>query len=252
MAHVLARVKAGNRYVNRNIIGAVVGVQPFGGRGLSGTGPKAGGPLYIRRLVQTAPEHGRAPSPSDPALGHLIGWLEAQGLQSDAAAARRCADRSELGLERTFQGPVGERNLYALRPRGRILAVPLTASGLYRQLAAILATGNEAVIDASVDSLRTVMSTIPALLASRISWSTDWEADGPYSGALIEGDTERVRAANLRISQMSGPLIPVQAASTSDLLADPDTYGLNWLLEEVSTSINTTASGGNASLMAIS
>jgi RHH-type proline utilization regulon transcriptional repressor/proline dehydrogenase/delta 1-pyrroline-5-carboxylate dehydrogenase len=252
MAHVLSRVKAGNRYVNRNIIGAVVGVQPFGGRGLSGTGPKAGGPLYIRRLVQTAPEHGRAPSPSDPALGHLIGWLEAQGLQSDAAAARRCADRSELGLERTFQGPVGERNLYALRPRGRILAVPLTASGLYRQLAAILATGNEAVIDASVDSLRTVMSTIPALLASRISWSTDWEADGPYSGALIEGDTERVRAANLRISQMSGPLIPVQAASTSDLLADPDTYGLNWLLEEVSTSINTTASGGNASLMAIS
>jgi RHH-type proline utilization regulon transcriptional repressor/proline dehydrogenase/delta 1-pyrroline-5-carboxylate dehydrogenase len=46
IAHVDRRIKAGNLYVNRNIIGAVVGVQPFGGRGLSGTGPKAGGPLY--------------------------------------------------------------------------------------------------------------------------------------------------------------------------------------------------------------
>jgi len=41
---------AGNLYVNRNMIGAVVGVQPFGGRGLSGTGPKAGGPLYLQRF----------------------------------------------------------------------------------------------------------------------------------------------------------------------------------------------------------
>ena len=42
---------AGNVYVNRNMIGAVVGVQPFGGRGLSGTGPKAGGPNYLPRLM---------------------------------------------------------------------------------------------------------------------------------------------------------------------------------------------------------
>ncbi len=41
---------AGNIYVNRNMIGAVVGVQPFGGRGLSGTGPKAGGPHYLQRF----------------------------------------------------------------------------------------------------------------------------------------------------------------------------------------------------------
>jgi RHH-type proline utilization regulon transcriptional repressor/proline dehydrogenase/delta 1-pyrroline-5-carboxylate dehydrogenase len=41
---------AGNIYINRNMIGAVVGVQPFGGRGLSGTGPKAGGPNYLSRF----------------------------------------------------------------------------------------------------------------------------------------------------------------------------------------------------------
>jgi RHH-type proline utilization regulon transcriptional repressor/proline dehydrogenase/delta 1-pyrroline-5-carboxylate dehydrogenase len=52
--HVVDRVKhlpIGNIYVNRNMIGAVVGVQPFGGQGLSGTGPKAGGPHYLVRFA---------------------------------------------------------------------------------------------------------------------------------------------------------------------------------------------------------
>ena len=48
--YITSRVRAGNVYVNRNMIGAVVGVQPFGGRGLSGTGPKAGGPHYLPRF----------------------------------------------------------------------------------------------------------------------------------------------------------------------------------------------------------
>ena len=53
---LLAReIAVGNVYVNRNMIGAVVGVQPFGGRGLSGTGPKAGGPLYLGRLLRAVP-----------------------------------------------------------------------------------------------------------------------------------------------------------------------------------------------------
>jgi RHH-type transcriptional regulator, proline utilization regulon repressor / proline dehydrogenase / delta 1-pyrroline-5-carboxylate dehydrogenase len=49
--HVIARARVGNLYVNRNMIGAVVGVQPFGGEGLSGTGPKAGGPHYLPRFA---------------------------------------------------------------------------------------------------------------------------------------------------------------------------------------------------------
>ena len=53
-AKVYNNIKAGNIYINRNTVGAVVGVQPFGGEGLSGTGPKAGGPLYLYRLVNTA------------------------------------------------------------------------------------------------------------------------------------------------------------------------------------------------------
>ncbi len=49
--HIVAKLANGNVYVNRNMIGAVVGTQPFGGTGLSGTGPKAGGPNYLRRFT---------------------------------------------------------------------------------------------------------------------------------------------------------------------------------------------------------
>ncbi len=49
--YVASRVRAGNVYINRNMVGAIVGVQPFGGRGLSGTGPKAGGPHYLHRFA---------------------------------------------------------------------------------------------------------------------------------------------------------------------------------------------------------
>ncbi len=51
VAHIHQRLATGNTYVNRNMIGAVVGVQPFGGQGLSGTGPKAGGPRYLHRFA---------------------------------------------------------------------------------------------------------------------------------------------------------------------------------------------------------
>ncbi|MGD7361246.1 aldehyde dehydrogenase family protein, partial [Ralstonia pseudosolanacearum] len=56
IAHIVERARVGNLYVNRNIVGAVVGVQPFGGEGLSGTGPKAGGSLYLLRLLSTCPQ----------------------------------------------------------------------------------------------------------------------------------------------------------------------------------------------------
>ncbi|UTA49027.1 bifunctional proline dehydrogenase/L-glutamate gamma-semialdehyde dehydrogenase PutA [Simiduia sp. 21SJ11W-1] len=48
---VFSQARVGNTYINRNMVGAVVGVNPFGGQGLSGTGPKAGGPLYVRRFA---------------------------------------------------------------------------------------------------------------------------------------------------------------------------------------------------------
>ena len=68
-AEVAALVPAGNVYVNRSIIGAVVGVQPFGGEGLSGTGPKAGGPhALLRYAVERALSVNTAAQGGDPEL----------------------------------------------------------------------------------------------------------------------------------------------------------------------------------------
>ncbi|MGN6308195.1 MAG: trifunctional transcriptional regulator/proline dehydrogenase/L-glutamate gamma-semialdehyde dehydrogenase [Xanthobacteraceae bacterium] len=250
IAHVTKRIKAGNIYVNRNVIGAVVGVQPFGGRGLSGTGPKAGGPLYLGRLVERAPtmQHDAA---ANPMLTEYIAWLDANGLAAEANIARDLGRGAALGFTTELKGPVGERNLYALHPRGKLLLMPQTAAGLYHQLAAMLATGNTATIAAAFD-LEPLLRTLPAQIATRIAWHTDWEGDGPFAGALIEGAGERIGSINARIAQLPGPLVPVQAASSHDLATDPDAYCLDRLLEEVSTSINTTAAGGNASLMALS
>ncbi len=251
IAHVTRRVQAGNLYVNRNIIGAVVGVQPFGGRGLSGTGPKAGGPLYIGRLVQKAPVPPQHSSVHiDIAVTDFAVWLSAKGRNDDAEAARELGSLSAVGLEKELVGPVGERNLYALHPRGQVLLAPETERGLYRQIAAALATGNQIVID-NGSGLRTALKDLPGTVAARVAWSSDWNADGPYAAALVEGAADRVRTVNQAIAKLDGPLVLVQSASTAEIESDVEAYSLNWLVEEVSTSINTAAAGGNASLMSI-
>ncbi len=250
IAHVLSRVKAGNLYVNRNIIGAVVGVQPFGGRGLSGTGPKAGGPLYLGRLTKTAPLVERAGHQQDTSIIDFANWLEARGDKATADVARLTVKLSSLGFETELAGPVGERNLYALHPRGHVLLAPQTAQGLLRQLAAALATGNTVAIDKE-PGLEAELKGLPSSVAAHITWSDDWATSGPYAGALVEGDAERVCEVNARIAELPGPLVLVQAATSEALQGPTQPYNLNWLLEEVSVSVNTTAAGGNASLMSI-
>jgi RHH-type proline utilization regulon transcriptional repressor/proline dehydrogenase/delta 1-pyrroline-5-carboxylate dehydrogenase len=242
IAHVTSRVRAGNHYVNRNIIGAVVGVQPFGGRGLSGTGPKAGGPLYLGRLVQgEAALPVAPPALPDPGLLDFIGWLDRQGDVTAATTARAYAARSPLGREIALPGPVGERNLYALHPRGTILLIPATTAGLYQQLSATLATGNRGRIEGMK-----LPDDLPASVTARLALVPN----APLAGALIEAVRDRLPALLADVAARPGAVLLVQTASPADC-ADGPAYRLDWLTEEVATSINTTASGGNASLMTI-
>ncbi|MEO8306249.1 MAG: bifunctional proline dehydrogenase/L-glutamate gamma-semialdehyde dehydrogenase PutA [Betaproteobacteria bacterium] len=117
VAAILARVRAGNVYVNRNIVGAVVGVQPFGGHRLSGTGPKAGGPLYLRRLMRGAP----SPLPT-------------------AAIA--------------LPGPTGESNTLEFHPRGVVACIAGDEQALKAQVKAALAVGNTALMRRDLNALR--------------------------------------------------------------------------------------------------
>ncbi|HEX5864362.1 MAG TPA: bifunctional proline dehydrogenase/L-glutamate gamma-semialdehyde dehydrogenase PutA, partial [Casimicrobiaceae bacterium] len=112
---VCARIRAGNIYVNRNMIGAVVGVQPFGGEGLSGTGPKAGGPHYLRRLVR--------------------------GVVAPPAEA--------IDAAMILPGPTGESNALSLHPRGRVACIADVEGTLHSQVRLATATGNVALLTRS-------------------------------------------------------------------------------------------------------
>jgi len=137
---VTSRIRAGNIYVNRNIIGAVVGVQPFGGHGLSGTGPKAGGPLYVRRLTKRRPID--------------------------------TASRIEA-----LAGPVGETNLYRTIPRGEVLVMPQSREGLSLQLEAVAMSGNRAVIDAALLGTAAVIAMAPADARLSDDWRAEEGVD---------------------------------------------------------------------------
>jgi RHH-type proline utilization regulon transcriptional repressor/proline dehydrogenase/delta 1-pyrroline-5-carboxylate dehydrogenase len=122
---------AGNIYVNRNIVGAVVGVQPFGGHGLSGTGPKAGGPLYLHRLLASGP----APVIHQGAL----------------------------------PGPVGEENVYTLVPRGVVLCLTPTLKALARAVGNRVITNWDAgdfdvvLMEGTADEVLAVQKRLAAL-----------------------------------------------------------------------------------------
>jgi RHH-type proline utilization regulon transcriptional repressor/proline dehydrogenase/delta 1-pyrroline-5-carboxylate dehydrogenase len=258
IATVSERISAGNIYVNRNVIGAVVGVQPFGGHGLSGTGPKAGGPLYLYRLVaapgQCVPPLANAPQAEALAQRSAAvayqEFLEARGFAPIAAHVARYLARSNVGALQELPGPVGERNVYLLKPRGRVAALADSEPALLLQLGAILATGNRAVLEISNPAART-LAALPREIAARIDTVTSWQGAQGISAVLFAGDHDALREVNRRAARPDGPIILVQGASATGLADGSEDYALELLLSEVSISTNTAAAGGNAKLMTI-
>ena len=244
---VTSRIHAGNLYVNRNMIGAVVGVQPFGGRGLSGTGPKAGGPLYLTRFAPGAVPAlppGERPAETDPAVATFAQWASAQGLAATASAAWDAAKASLLGFTAELPGPVGERNAYRLAPRGRIACRAASVEALWAQVAAVLATGNTAVITAP-SPVATRPAGFPAALAARVIWDeADLDQVPDLAAMLIESPPARIAEASRQLAAREGAIVPLHTSA-------PGGSPLHLLLEEVTLSVNTTAAGGNASLMAL-
>ncbi len=252
IAAVTAKARAGNIYVNRNVVGAVVGVQPFGGNGLSGTGPKAGGPLYLGRLVQPHEGAGGLEAVGvgpEPAAGDFADWLARRGDTEGASAVRGFIARAGSGGERLLAGPVGQRDSYFVRPRGRVLVETQTVAGLTAAIGAALATGNHVVL-APGEAASALAASLPPQLASRIALAGS-EGDAAIDAVLFEGDADRLAALNARIADRDGPIVAVHAISTDGLAGGRETFALAGLVEEVAISVNTAAAGGNASLMSI-
>jgi RHH-type proline utilization regulon transcriptional repressor/proline dehydrogenase/delta 1-pyrroline-5-carboxylate dehydrogenase len=274
IAQLSGAARIGNVYVNRNMVGAVVGVQPFGGEGLSGTGPKAGGPLYLYRLLSARPADvldralgfvdatTQAPIPpadrhdaettTRPALRALQAWAVQQGNAGLAATcaeqARRAAALGGSGAMRELAGPTGERNIYRLRPREAVLCLtdngPGSEADRLAQLAAVLAVGSRAVWPAEAAGLH---GRLGALLQGELRLCADWgSADAGFDAVLHSGGSAALRSVCVRLAERPGALVGVTA------LAPGETdLPLERLLVERSLSINTAAAGGNASLMTL-
>ena len=257
----IARVRAGNLYVNRNMIGAVVGVQPFGGEGLSGTGPKAGGPLYLQRVGDT---HALAPALGAAAAKFFGTTDDARAATDDARAARlerlrtwsRDAALAELcvALAHTYpsltdialDGPTGERNVYALKPRGLVLCAAEAVDDLAFQLAFVLAAGARALWPPSDATLELARSLPPELASEVITADPDARE---VDAALVQGSTAFLDRWSRRLAARDGALVAAQYAAEGTRARDA--YSVLRLMAERSVSINTAAAGGNATLMTI-
>ncbi|MEM7497881.1 MAG: bifunctional proline dehydrogenase/L-glutamate gamma-semialdehyde dehydrogenase PutA [Pseudomonadota bacterium] len=230
---VIRRVRAGNAYVNRNQIGAIVGSQPFGGEGLSGTGPKAGGPAYVARFMKPEPPH-RAPAPASGWEGREAG---AEELEAALASLRLPAHTPEAD---SLPGPTGESNRLSEAPRGTVLCLGPGADLAMAQASRALSKGN-AVLVVSEGSAGMALRRGPhaAFIQARLAPEALETLTGIAAVAHDGPEPER-SALHHALARREGAILPLLSAT------DPASrYAL-----ERHVCIDTTAAGGNATLMA--
>ncbi|MFN3724637.1 MAG: bifunctional proline dehydrogenase/L-glutamate gamma-semialdehyde dehydrogenase PutA [Paracoccaceae bacterium] len=206
---VVGALRVGNIYVNRNQIGAVVGSQPFGGEGLSGTGPKAGGPHYLHRFTAaSAPEMG-----SDGAAPATTA--------AQMRAALGAAQAVPAPVTVDLPGPTGESNRLTRVARAPVLCLGPTAAQAEAQAQAVRALGGLAV-------------EVPGLVPEALGGAED------FAGAIWWGDAGAARGYAQALAARKGPILPL-------ITGMPDAGHVTL---ERHACIDTTASGGNAQLLA--
>ena len=266
---VVEQVHAGNIYVNRNQIGAVVGSQPFGGEGLSGTGPKAGGPCYLepfrRRKDDNPPAAVAIPSATTIDLESLqcaVAGLDARSwrgrsdrladlesvvknMADEGSLARRALNR--LAAEQTgvvdLPGPTGESNRLSKHPRGTVICLGQGPELALAQALQAIAAGCAALViipdaQGAFDSLlrRDIpISFIDGILAPESLHDLQRIAAVAYCAS-----SEHMKAVRVALAARDGELIPL----ISEAIA-PYRF-----VHERHLCVDTTAAGGNASLMA--
>ncbi|WP_108816374.1 bifunctional proline dehydrogenase/L-glutamate gamma-semialdehyde dehydrogenase PutA [Loktanella sp. Alg231-35] len=172
---IVEKVQAGNLYVNRDQIGAIVGSQPFGGEGMSGTGPKAGGPHYLPRFTAR---------PVSPAK---VTWAAAAN-QGDVATRLQTAKTNQDYPVTDLPGPTGESNRHSLHARGPILCMGPGATAAAEQAEAVTALGGIAV-NAEGDLAPKALTTLTRL-----------------AGVIWWGDDDTGRAIETALSKREGPI----------------------------------------------
>lgn len=269
MDAVARRARIGNIYVNRNQIGAVVGVQPFGGEGLSGTGPKAGGPHYLQALVKRPfPQTGAAPVLTDAeiddstkdklraAADAYTKWNISNrasilrnvvnAFPTEEEAQDFTATLEELALNTELPGPTGESNTLKQRGRGVALCLGGEDTTIHQVLTA-LGAGNT-VLARSSDALEQLQSTLddggaPAGILTLLDHDMPTGLLDEHDIRLVvyDGDHQgRVQIETI-LSNRTGPIVPVVSS-----LDAPWRFAT-----ERTLTINTTAAGGDVRLLSL-
>ena len=241
--HIRRRIEAGNLYVNRNIVGAVVGVQPFGGHGLSGTGPKAGGPFYLQRLSRLnswrTPPLTRVGQADEDALNRLQTLLQSLPLTQEqkldlAGSLGRARVHTLRQAEQVLCGPTGEHNVLSWQAPKRVWRYGGSLPQAFAAWVELAGSGITALVS-DQHPLAAYAEQAPDLLETS---ATPASAGISHVVALEELPVELKQT----LAGSDGALVRIiNAQHGVDVLQ---------LFEETSCSINTTAAGGNAHLMA--
>jgi len=225
---VVSQIRCGNSYVNRNQIGAIVGSQPFGGEGLSGTGPKAGGPAYLDRF-RARPRVAEGPVEGKHLDPHAV-----------AAALRTLTPPDREPKTETLPGPTGESNRLSTVARGRVLCLGPSARAAMAQADRALKLGNAALLVAP-GALEHELAAGGAVAALDGLVEPEAVTDlAPLDAVMCDGDEALMRRVRKALARRAGPILPLVTMGDADAP----------LTRERHLCIDTTAAGGNASLLA--
>lgn len=276
--------QVGNLYVNRNQIGAVVGVQPFGGEGLSGTGPKAGGPYYLMRLSkseafleQRSKTESRDIQPNMETIkqdivldniisksrdafenkafllskAHIISQLAKAFGETPEKAETYVKLHAELQEAIDLPGPTGETNTFRHVPRGVLLCIASTGDELedFRllkmQILKAIITGNVPLIFCSDQNQSKILEALDALIT--IKDNLHFLPKAFFENALLQ-DIDGV-ISNGGYSDFAAKQLVFRDGAILPVLSAFDTID-RFMLERTVT-IDVSAAGGNATLLAL-
>ncbi|MDO9649063.1 bifunctional proline dehydrogenase/L-glutamate gamma-semialdehyde dehydrogenase PutA [Glaesserella parasuis] len=236
----LESIYAGNLYVNRNTVGAVVGVQPFGGMGLSGTGPKAGGPLYLQRLVNRCEWtlsglEGGKPADTSGLLTGIQAVLSGTELQNAQDLIASLSRQSPLGKVFKMQGITGEVNFMQFEARPVIAIGNGSLEQQIQALIAVVVSGSRAAVHSNSPLAKQAQH-----FAGLVIISNDFNSLANLSSLIVLEPLSLEEKAHY--AERTGAILTYVENLDLALSLFP-------LLHEKAISINTAAAGGNASLM---
>lgn len=252
---IASRIRVGNTYVNRNQIGAIVGSQPFGGEGLSGTGPKAGGPQYVRRFLKGPTVQREADASASRVdakrLQTLIGQLaklEASGPEARMAAIEPIFGNVPAPLDAHVEelpGPTGETNRLSNHARGLVLCLGPDKETALAQAGTALSQGNKVVVVApGVQDVvnKAARTGLPITGAEGLLEPEALATVDGFDAVVSCAVQSLLKAYREALSRRNGALLPLITEHVLD----------QRFVIERHLCVDTTAAGGNASLIAAS